>query len=130
MSLQSRPRRRLPDSSDSQPNSIRRGDIGCPAKRSTGRKSTSPPGCPGRSAERGAHSMMRAWHEHSHRLADRAAVDTIFHRDGMTLPHGGDRDCDGGWESGRNNCWRHRGICIAPSQHRAVTCAPCRRFGR
>ena len=49
--MRSRPvlRRRLPDSWGSRSNSVRRGEIGCPMKRRTGRKSTSPLGCPGKS---------------------------------------------------------------------------------
>ena len=65
-----------------------------------------------------------AGHGESHRLADRAAVSSVFHRDGMTWSDGGHREGDWGWTSGRNDVWRPRRIRRPPTYHRAVTRLP------
>ena len=47
-------------------------------------------------------------------LTDRASVDTVLHRDGVTRPHRGNRYRDRGRGSGRNDRGRRRRIRLAP----------------
>jgi hypothetical protein len=69
---------------------------------------------------------MGTRHGESDRLTDGATVRSVFHRDGMTRPHGGHCDCNSGWESGRNDLWRPRRIRFSPPKNRAVARFPPR----